>query len=598
MCNGANLSCNTAIVPGKTTDMALHEFTSISLTSLSSLTEATARIAGARTQDEVIEAVKASARALIGCQGIAIIRRDGDLCYYVEEDAVGPLWKGQRFSTSACISGWVMIHGETAVVPDILKDERIPHDLYADTFVKALVMAPVGANNPVGAIGAYWSNPYQPSQWEIETLEALASAATSAFETVDLIGSLSSDLAQARSLLPDYSDDQGDFSKDIERVGGIAAVPTILDVVLRMTGMGFAAVARVTKDRWITCQSLDHLGFGLKPGDELPIESTLCNEIRDHREAVVFDDSAVDPLYKDHHTPRIYGLRSYISVPIILSNGQFFGSLCAIDPNPAKVNNPQVLGTFKLFAELIAHHLDADERLKLTQDLLVREQQVSELREQFIAVLGHDLRNPIAAVDAGTSRLMKEGWTERSPLVLKLMKSSIARMGGLVDNMMDLARARLGGGISLEISEHDLSTTLSHVIDELRVAHPERNIDADFDIPVPVLIDRLRMAQMFSNLVSNALTHGVENGTVGIRGSIHEGHLQLSVSNHGVPIPADMLDKLFQPFRRGDLRPSMQGLGLGLYIASEIAKAHKGTIAVHSDDVETRFTFSMPVSAA
>ena len=575
--------------------MALRDFSSIPLTSLSSLTEATARIAGARTQDDVIEAVRASARALMGCQGIAIIRRDNDLCHYVEEDAVGPIWKGKRFPAAACISGWAMVNRKTAVIPDIVKDDRIPHDLYADTFVKALVMAPVGANNPIGAIGAYWSYVYEPTQWEIDVLEALASAATSAFETVDLIGALSSDLAQARSLLPDFSGDQSDFSKDIERVGGIAAVPTILDVVLRMTGMGFAAVTRVTKDRWVTCQSLDHVGFGLKPGDELPVESTLCNEIRDHREAVVFDDSATDPLYKDHHTPRIYGLRSYISVPIILSNGQFFGSLCAIDPNPAKVNNPQVLGAFRLFAELIGHHLDADERLKLTQDMLERERQVSELREQFIAVLGHDLRNPIAAVDAGTSRLLKEGWTERSPLILKLMKSSIARMGGLVDNVMDLARARLGGGISLDIAEHDVATTLSHVIDELLVAHPDRSIEVDFDISKPLLIDRLRIAQMFSNLVSNALTHGITDGPVTIKAYVGDGHLHISVSNVGTPIPVETFDKLFQPFRRGDLRPSMEGLGLGLYIASEIAKAHKGAIAVHSDHVETRFTFSMPV---
>lgn len=578
--------------------MALQDFTSVNLTSLSGLTEAIARIARARTREDVIETVRSSARALVGCDGIAIIRKDHDLCHYIAEDAIGSLWKDRSFPASACISGWAMANRQTVIVPDVAKDERIPLDLYAGTFVKALVMAPVGVDNPKGAIGAYWSHTYEPTQWEIDTLEALASAAASAFETVDLIGALSSDLAQARSLLPDYSDEQGDFARDIERVAGISAVPVILDVVLRMTGMGFAAVARVTRDRWITCQSLDHLGFGLKPGDELPIESTLCNEIRDHREAVVFDDAVVDPLYKDHHTPRIYGLRSYISVPIILSNGQFFGSLCAIDPKPAQVNNPQVLGTFQLFAELIGHHLDSDERLKAAQHSLERERQVSELREQFIAVLGHDLRNPIAAVDAGTSRLLKEGWTERSPLVLKLMKASIGRMGGLVDNVMDLARARLGGGISLDLQEHDVAVTLSHIIDELRVAHPERTIDVAFNLPVPLRLDRLRIAQMFSNLVSNALTHGVENGPVTVAGSAVDGQLTLSVSNHGKPIPPDMMEKLFQPFRRGDLRPNMQGLGLGLYIASEIAKAHNGTITVLSDDAETRFTFEMPVSAA
>lgn len=595
MCEGAFLWCKTAIVPGKKTHMALHDFASTSTMSLASLTRATALILHARTHDEIVETIRSSARALVGCEGIAIIRKDGDLCHYVEEDAIGPLWKGQKFPVIACISGWAMTKGQTAVVPDISKDERIPHELYASTFVKALVMAPVQAPNALWAIGAYWSYPHKPTQWEIDTLEALASAAASALETVGLIGALSDDLEKAQRPPSIDAGQKDDFPKDIERVAGIAAVPTILDVVLRMTGMGFAAVARVTEDRWITCQSLDHAGFGLKPGDELPIESTICNEIRDHREVVVFDDSAEDPVYRDHHTPRVYGLRSYISVPIVRANGQFFGTLCAIDPDPAKLNNPQVLGTFRLFAELISYHLDAGERLKAAQDQLGREQQLSELREQFIAVLGHDLRNPIAAIDAGTSRLLKEGWTDRSPLILGLMKSSIARMGGLVDNVMDLARARLGGGISLNICEDDLATTLSHVVDELRVAHPERSIVVELNVPAALPVDRLRMSQMFSNLVSNALTHGSENGPVRVVGDVREGHLEICVSNRGKPIPPEMLDKLFQPFHRGDLRPNMQGLGLGLYIASEIAKAHQGTIAVHSDDIQTRFTFSMPV---
>lgn len=575
--------------------MALYDFDTAGSTPLASLTRVMARLVQARTTDEIIETVRTAARSLIGCDGIAVIRRDGELCHYVEEDAIGPLWKGQKFPMVACVSGWAMINRQTAVIPDIARDERIPHELYSGTFVRSLVMAPVRAEEPIGAIGAYWSQPYEPMLWEIETLEALASAVASAIEHVGLIGSLNDALLEARQPPPALPE-QTDFTRDIARVAGIAAVPTILDVVLRMTGMGFAAVARVTENRWITCQSLDHVGFGLKPGDELPVESTLCDEIRGHRQAVVFDDAAEEPLYRDHHTPRIYGLRSYISVPIILANGQFFGTLCAIDPNPANVNNPQVIGSFTLFAELIGQHLDADDRLKAAQASLEREQELSELREQFIAVLGHDLRNPIAAVDAGTSRLLKEGWTERSPLILKLMKSSISRMVGLVDNVMDLARARMGGGISLEIADDDLAAVLGHVVDEIRLAHPDRVIKVELDLPEPLPMDRLRLAQMFSNLVANAVTHGIEEEPVRIAAGIRNGSLEIHVRNGGKPIPPETMARLFLPFRRGEQRPSMQGLGLGLYIAAEIAKAHGGTIAVSSDTAETCFTFRMPVS--
>ncbi|MBP2301181.1 sensor histidine kinase [Azospirillum picis] len=563
-------------------------------TPLASLTKALARISRARTRDEVVETIRTSARSLIGCQGISIILKEGSLCHYVEEDAIGPLWKGQKFPASTCISGWSMINRKTAVVPDIAQDERIPQELYGGTFVRSLAMAPVRVDAPVAAIGAYWSQPYAPDLWEVETLEALAEAAAAALENADLIAELK--VRQAHSRPPEDGAAAEDFAETIEKLAGIAAVPTILDVVLRMTGMGFAAVARVTHSRWVACQVLDPLGFGLKPGDELPIESTLCNEIRSHRQTVVFDDAAEDAQYCDHHTPRIYGLRSYISEPIILAGGQFWGTLCAIDPNPAKVNNPEVLGAFKLFAELIAHHLDAEASLRSTNALLERERELAELREQFIAVLGHDLRNPIAALDAGTDRLLKEGWTKRSPLVLKLMKSSISRMTGLVENVMDLARARMGGGITLAVTADDLGATLQHVVDEMRMAHPGREISAAFDLPATVAADHLRLAQMASNLLSNAIIHGSDRMPVRIAGVLAAGGLTIRVVNGGRPIPPEQIDKLFQPFKRGGGIAGSKGLGLGLYIASQIAQAHDGRIEVHSDADETCFTFSMPIS--
>lgn len=142
-----------------------------------------------------------------------------------------------------------------------------------------------------------------------------------------------------------------DFKRDIEAVQQIPAVPSILDIVCRTTGMGFAAVARVTEDRWIACQVLDNIHFGLPAGGELKVETTLCHEVRQSREVIVIDNVAEDETYCGHHTPRIYGLQSYISVPIVLTDGTFFGTLCAIDPKPAKLNNPETLGTFKLFAE-------------------------------------------------------------------------------------------------------------------------------------------------------------------------------------------------------------------------------------------------------
>ncbi len=162
-----------------------------------------------------------------------------------------------------------------------------------------------------------------------------------------------------------------DFEADISAVRAIDAIPKILEVVCRTTGMGFAAVARVTESRWVACAVRDEIAFGLKPGGELQVETTLCHEIRDSREAIVIDNAAEDEQYCNHHTPAMYGLQSYISMPIIMPDGTFFGTLCAIDPKPARLNTPETIATFKLFAELISFHLDRAQEARLERSHLV-----------------------------------------------------------------------------------------------------------------------------------------------------------------------------------------------------------------------------------
>jgi len=103
-----------------------------------------------------------------------------------------------------------------------------------------------------------------------------------------------------------------DIDRDIETIANLSVVPSILDVVAQTTGMGFAAVARVTDTRWVACAVRDDIDFGLKPGGELKLDSTICDEIRQSRHGVVFDDAQTDPVFRTHHTPLLYGLRSYI----------------------------------------------------------------------------------------------------------------------------------------------------------------------------------------------------------------------------------------------------------------------------------------------
>jgi signal transduction histidine kinase len=387
-----------------------------------------------------------------------------------------------------------------------------------------------------------------------------------------------------------------DIREDITAVNRIEAVPTILDVICRTTGMGFAAVARVTENRWIACSVKDEIAFGLVPGGELKVKTTICDEIRQHRDPVIIDHVAKDETYRDHHTPAMYGIQSYISMPIVLRNGTFFGTLCAIDPRPARLNTPEIIGMFKLFAELIAFHLDAAAKVAASEVDLARERETSALREQFIAVLGHDLRNPLAAIDGGMRLLQREKLNGKAAQIVELVQSTVMRMSGLIDNVLDFARGRLGGGISLTRSEGELmAPALEQVVAESQASHPERVIDTRFELTMPVTCDRGRIAQLFSNLLGNALTHGAPDKPIVARVLTADGMFELWVANAGDLIPPEAMERLFTPFSRGEVRPNQQGLGLGLYIAAEIARAHGGTLSVSSTQDETRFTFQMPL---
>ncbi|MDB5692784.1 MAG: sensor histidine kinase [Alphaproteobacteria bacterium] len=387
-------------------------------------------------------------------------------------------------------------------------------------------------------------------------------------------------------------------ASDIRTVAGIDAVPAILEVVCRATGLRFAAVARVTDDNWTACAVRDELAFGLEPGDELEIATTLCDEVRGRREAIVIDHVDQDPDYCGHATPRMYGFQSYISMPIFRRNGEFFGTLCALDPLPARVSDPTVVATFRLFAELLGMHLDNRERMASTEAALLDERETAELREHFIAVLGHDLRNPLAAVEAGTRILSRMELDPQAASVVGRMQESCRRMGGLIGDLLDFARGRLGGGLPMALALHeDVGERLELVVAELRAVHPGRLIQARLDLRQPIRCDAARLAQLLSNLLANALTHGAADGPVRVAASVAEGALKLCVANGGPRIAPAKRARLFQPFTRGEAGTRPEGLGLGLYIASEIARAHGGRLEVESSDKETAFTLVMPVEA-
>jgi signal transduction histidine kinase len=395
------------------------------------------------------------------------------------------------------------------------------------------------------------------------------------------------------------SDTAEEIARDVSAVNKIAAVPTLLEVLCETTGMRFAAVARVSETTWTACLVKDDINFGLKPGQQLDLESTLCIESKRANESIFIEQASTDPRYCKHHTPEIYKIESYVSVPIILANGRYFGNLCAIDPAPANVADPKIVSMFKRFAALIAMQLDSEMARLQDQSALREAHSANDLREQFIAILGHDLRNPLQAVYSAGMLLEKKVTDPALQAVAARIRVNVKRMSSLINDVLDFARGKLGEGMGVKIAEvDDIDAGLQAVVREFQDGQPNRQIVANISVTRKVRCDLGRVQQVASNLIGNALKHGSPQGPVKVFARAENSELVLNVWNAGEPIPPENMSKICEPFWRQSPNGNREGLGLGLYICSEIVRAHGGTLCVtSSEESGTDFTARLPLDS-
>jgi signal transduction histidine kinase len=320
--------------------------------------------------------------------------------------------------------------------------------------------------------------------------------------------------------------------------------------------------------------------------------------IRDVRNA---NNLRLPHFYSDH------GIISTVDVVIATLDGQPYGVL-EIDSPTLHEYDEHDINFLKGFANVLAEAVATTQKNEEIQMLLAQQRLMSDavaatlldekaasaLREQFIAVLGHDLRNPLMSISAGASMLIRR--PDHTGMIAEQMLETTVRMNSLIADVLDFARGRLGGGVKLTRGiPMSIEPVLQQVISELRSARPERTVEVDISVPGVVDCDPVRVGQLFSNLLGNAISHGETSKPIQIKARTEAGFFNLSVANAGLPIPSSSLVSLFEPFFRANARPSREGLGLGLYIASEIAHAHNGTLDVTSTASITQFTFRMPL---
>ena len=260
----------------------------------------------------------------------------------------------------------------------------------------------------------------------------------------------------------------------------------------------------------------------------------------------------------------------------------------------------ELLGFAKVTRDLTARReAEENERaLAMERAALAEKLRIQEFQERFLAILGHDLRNPLAAIDMGAG-ILREQLSEPAALrILDRMQSSSSRMTRMIEQILDLTRSRLAGGLEMYPAPMDLEPTLRRIVEEMRIAYPSRSIVLDAP-SLPGVWDCDRLEQLLSNLIGNAILHGDADSPVTIRASEQSCSVRVSVHNRGTPIPPELQAGLFNPFRRGERESrtaKTAGLGLGMYISQEIARGHGGTIEFRSNASEgTTFVVSLPI---
>jgi PAS domain S-box-containing protein len=246
-------------------------------------------------------------------------------------------------------------------------------------------------------------------------------------------------------------------------------------------------------------------------------------------------------------------------------------------------------------------HEEALRALAAEKAALAEKARIQEFQERFIAILGHDLRNPLSAMDMGASLLRQRAERTNDPTgmrILDRMKASSRRMTRMIEQILDLTRSRLAGGLEVKPASTNLCRTITSIAEELRTAHPSRVIEVHCAPSVVGMWDPDRLEQLFSNLVGNAVHYGHPDHPVRVDVREDGEDVVATVHNEGPPIPEALRAELFSPFRRGardSKTAETAGLGLGLYISREIVVAHGGVIDVQSSSTEgTTFRVTLP----
>jgi PAS domain S-box-containing protein len=526
------------------------------------LIEVVQHLSMARDLEAVMKITRTAARKLTGADGATFVLRDGDKCFYAEEDAISPLWRGQRFPMKICISGWVMMNKTPAIIEDIYADPRIPADAYRPTFVRSLAMVPIRTIDPVGAIGNYWATPYKPTPEQVKVLQALADTTAVALENVRIYSELDQRVSERTSEISAILDNVQVGILFVKNGSVVRANPKAADIFGLQSAndlLGIALEQLFQTEK--TKTSILH-----KANDAFSVNKVFDIETRLRRK----DGS---PFWA-HIVTKLIG-----AVP---------GPNCGI--------------------WLVDDISTPKEREDLLKKMKLAAEESTRFKSEFLATMSHEIRTPLTGMLGMLELLSLTKLDHEQQSTLDTAWGSARSLLRIVNDILDWSKIQ-EGKLELSLQSVSIPQVLQEVVNTYSRLASAKSLTlwqhSDPRLSQAHLIDPLRLTQVLNNFVSNAIRF-TSQGEIKIRAELLKQaesgeQIRFSVKDSGVGISKDVQTRLFQRYRQesADTARMYGGTGLGLAICQRLADLMDGQIELESEaGLGSTFsiTLTLPVS--
>jgi signal transduction histidine kinase len=524
------------------------------------LIDASERLAAARSMDDVIDALRQTARLAVGAEGIAVVIREEGRCSYVAEDAVAPLWAGHRFDEDSCVSGWAMQHLETVAIPDIRADPRVPQDAYAATFVRSLLMAPIGRPRAKAALGAYWSDVREHDPDTVRRLESLARLAAIAIENARLL-------------------------HEVEESGRQRA----LMVAAGRMGMWSFDVASGCLESSAMCR----INFGrdpLKPFTYADLHAAIHDDDKDRVRAAIARSLKTGEDYDiEYRLVTPLGETRWIGIRAQPSYGAD-GAPKSLDGLSIDITDRKRMEeTLRTSASTLEHLVEQRTCELVAAQAALRQSQKLEAMGQLTGGVAHDFNNLLTPIIGSLDLLQRRNvGTDREQRLIDGALQAADRAKVLVQRLLAFARRQPLRPEAVAIGP--LFAGLSELLGTTLGPQVELTLDVADDLP-PALADTNQVEMAILNLAVNARDAMPDGGRLILSARLFQGpadradlqdqsYILISVSDSGIGMSEETRGRAVEPFF--STKGVGQGTGLGLSMAHGLASQLGGALAIES----------------